>query len=305
MLGYRALLALGQAEAETEESSIWDTISFGWPELIQVLGTLVFAVLLAWAFKRFILKKFKVMAAKTDNDVDDRLVYFLSRFYKGIIFFIVLLVILKILKIELTPLLAGAGILGIAVAYAAKDMIANFLSGIFLLVDQPIKIGDRILIERIGRDWGAWGDVVDVGLRTTTVKNTDGVFVTYPNANLADSVISNFTPNDDPIRFRVRLLVDYDTDIEKALELMVEVAGQDETVLDEPAPSALVRQFVDQATGKLDFGALVELRCYVTDIRVRTRVRSRLLLAIKAIFDENAIRLARPYSPASKATNKA
>lgn len=304
MLAQRALLALGQAEAEQEEGGVWDSISFGWPEVIQIAGTLLFAILLAWAFKRFILKKFQVMAAKTDNDVDDRLVYFLSRFYKGMIGFIVLLLILKILNIELTPLLAGAGILGIAVAYAAKDMIANFLSGIFLLVDQPIKIGDRILIERIGRDWGSWGDVVDVGLRTTTVKNTDGVFVTYPNANFADSVISNFTPNDDPIRFRVRLLVDYDTDMKKALELMVDVAQKDETVLDAPAPSALVRQFVDQATGKLDFGALVELRCFVTDIRVRTRVRSRLLLAIKEIFDKNGIRLARPYSPLGKTQEK-
>ena len=182
----------------------------GWHELLEISGIILGAVLFSWAFKRLVLVRFKRMAERTDNDVDDRLVYFLARFYKGILAFAVVLVVLRILKIELTPLLAGAGIIGIGIAYGAKDVIGNFLAGVFLLVDRPIKRGDRILIERIGQDWGSWGDVVDVGLRSTTVKNTDGVHVTYPNAKLAESIIKNFTPGDKPTRFRIRVLIDLD-----------------------------------------------------------------------------------------------
>lgn len=264
----------------------------GWHEIAEISGIILLALLLGWAFKRLVLVRFQRMAERTDNDVDDRLVYFLARFYKGLIAFAVALVVLRILRIELTPLLAGAGIIGIGIAYGAKDVIGNFLAGIFLLVDRPIKRGDRILIERIGRDWGSWGDVVDVGLRSTTVKNTDGVFVTYPNAKLAESIIRNFSPTDDPVRFRVRVLVSYDDDIELALSLMMEVAKAEAGVLDDPPPFALLRSLFRQSTTQLYDGALLELRCFVKDVRVRTKLRSKLLLGIKRSFDEHGISLA-------------
>ncbi|MBT3219879.1 MAG: mechanosensitive ion channel, partial [Proteobacteria bacterium] len=194
--------------AEVDESTL-----VAIDQAFNVVGTLIIAVIAAWAFKRFILRRFEVMAARTDNDVDDRLLFLLRRFYNAIVAFVVLLLVLQILGIEITPLLAGAGLAGFAVAYASKDVLGNFLSGVFLLIDRPLKIGDRIMIERIGSQWGSWGDVVDVGLRTTTVKNTDGVCVTNPNAKLAESVIKNFTPEDgEPVRFRVRFLVDLDND---------------------------------------------------------------------------------------------
>ncbi len=271
----------------------------GWSEIVQIAGTILIAVVAAWAFQRIVLRRFERLAKRTDNDVDDRLVYFMSRFYKGLIAFAALLVVLRVLRVELTPLLAGAGIVGIAVAYAAKDILGNLLSGIFLLIDRPIKHGDRIRIERIGRDWGSWGDVVDVGLRTTTVKNTDGVHVTYPNAKLAESIIQNFSPTRDPVRFRVRVLVAYEADLEQALSLMEEVARRDPVILDEPAPGAVVRSLVSQSEGRLYDGALLELRCYVKDIRVRTRQRSKLLIAIKKAFGERGIRLAQPTSPST------
>lgn len=287
--------------AEAEGSSNGESLSLGehleryvtWGTVFEILATVIAAYMVGWIFKRYVLVRVQRLAAQTDNDIDDRLVYFLNRFYKGIIGFIVLLVILKILRIELTPLLAGAGIVGIAVAYASKDIIGNFLSGVFLLVDRPIKIGDRIRIERIGDQWGSWGDVIDVGLRTTTVRNTDGVFVTYPNAKLAESVIKNFSPEDRKVRFRVRILVDYGTDLEQALSTMVDVATEDETVLDDPAPGAVVRSLLDESAGHMGGGALLELRCFVEDIRIRTKLRSKLLIEIKRRFDEEGIELAR------------
>lgn len=274
----------------------------GWHEIAEITGIVFVALLLGWAFKRLVLTRFRRMAERTDNDVDDRLVYFLARFYKGFIAFAVVLVVLRILRIELTPLLAGAGIIGIGIAYGAKDVIGNFLAGVFLLVDRPIKRGDRILIERIGRDWGSWGDVVDVGLRSTTVKKTDGVYVTYPNAKLAESVIRNFSPTADPVRFRVRQLVSYDADIELALRLMMEVAEAKGEVLDDPPPFALLRSLFRQSTTQLYDGALLELRCFVEDIRVRTKLRSRLLLGIKRAFDEHGITLAQHHPGATSLT---
>jgi len=264
-----------------------------WGALLEIGATVVVAIIVSILFKHYVLRYFERMASRTDNDVDDRLVWFVRRFYKGILVFVVLVVVLKILDIELTPLLAGAGIAGIAVAYAAQDIIGNFLSGVFLLVDRPIKIGDRIRIERIGTDWGTWGDVVDVGLRSTTVRNTDGVLVTYPNAKLAESIIKNFSPVEGRVRFRIRVMVDLNTDLEHALDTLVAAAREHSEVLDDPEPHALVWSLYEQDTGHMGHGVLLELRCFVGDIRVRSRLRSRVYLSIHKKFREEGIQLAR------------
>jgi small-conductance mechanosensitive channel len=266
----------------------------GLSRLGEVLGTTFMVLLAAVLFKRYVLVRFEAMAAATDNDVDDRLVYFLRRFYNGIVLFSLMLVLFRLLGIELTPLLASAGIVGIAIAYAAKDILGNFLSGIFLLLDRPLKMGDRIKIESIGTTWGSWGDVIDVGLRSTTIKNTDGVYVTYPNARLADSIIKNFTPAaSTSTRFRIRVAVDPDADLRRALEVLLQVAREEPRVEPEPAPSAVLRSLYDDAHGAVAAGAVLELRCHVADIRIRARLRSDMLLAIREALHAAGISLAR------------
>jgi small-conductance mechanosensitive channel len=290
----RALLATAAGEAKPKQFLQQLIERVGWTEIVKIGTIMLAAIILVLVFKHYVIGRLTKLAEQTETDVDDRLVFFLSRLYKGLIAFVTLLIVLRILKVELTPLLAGAGIAGIAVAYASKDIIGNFLSGVFLLIDRPIKIGDRILIERIGTDWGSWGDVVDVGLRSTTVANTDGVHVTYPNAKLAESVIRNFSPNDDPIRFRVRVLVDYSADVEGAIEALVAVAQAQPDVLSEPPPKALLRSLYGGSSNATYDGALLELRCFVPDIRVRTSLRSRLLVAIKKSFDDQGFTFAHP-----------
>ena len=268
--------------------------SFGWTELAEIVGTVVVAFVLAFVLKRFVIRRLERLASKTDNDVDDRLVHFTSRFYKGIIAFIALIVVLRILRVEISPLLAGAGIFGIGVAYAAKDVIGNFLAGVVLLIDRPVKIGDRIQIERIGSQWGSWGDVVDVGLRTTTVRNTDGVYVTYPNAKLSESIINNFSPSHGHVRFRVRALADIHSDLHKAIDVLEQLALDHVDVIDDPAPNAVVRSIYNEDGGPSYQGALLELRCYTLDVRKRTRIRSDLLLAIPTSLAEAGVELYRP-----------
>lgn len=291
MYGTSHLEVLAEAEAGFFASL---QESLGWGELAEVAGTVLAAIFLAVIFKRFVVTRLRRFAAETDNDVDDRLVDFVSRFYKGIIAFIALIIVLKILNVEITPLLAGAGIFGIGIAYAAKDIIGNFLAGVVMLVDQPIKIGDRIQIERIGSQWGSWGDVVDVGLRTTTVRNTDGVFVTYPNAKLSESIINNFSPSEGHVRFRVRVLIDINADMEKALAVLEQLARDHDAVIDDPAPNAVVRSIYNEDGGSKYQGALLELRCYTLDVRKRTRIRSELLVAIPSSLSEAGIRMYRP-----------
>ena len=230
-------------------------------------------------FRLIVLRGLNKIARATENDLDDRLVHFIRRFYAIGLFFALVMLILSANNIEITPLLASAGIAGIAIGLAAKETLADILSGIFLIVDRPMRMGDRIKIERIGTHWGSWGDVVDIGLRRTQIRNTDGVIVNYPNSVLAGSVITNFSFEDKPVRVRVRFQVGYDADLDRVSSLAKEAIHATEGVIADSA-DIVVRSVWDDDGGHSLGGILVEGRYRIADVRQRTRIRSRVLQSI-------------------------
>ena len=242
--------------------------------LILLGGVLVHIV-----FRMLILRGLNKLAHATENDLDDRLVHFIRRFYALGLMFALVMMILSANNIEITPLLASAGIVGIAIGLAAKETLADILAGIFLIVDRPMRMGDRIKIERIGDHWGSWGDVVDIGLRRTQIRNTDGVIVNYPNNTLASSVITNFSFEDKPVRVRVRFQVNYDADLEVVSDLARKAIHACEGVLPDSA-DIVIRSVWDDSGGHNLGGVLVEGRYRIADVRERTRIRSRVLAGI-------------------------
>lgn len=242
----------------------------------------------------FILKGLDRLAGATDNDLDDRLVHFLRSFYKLILVFALFLVILRIHGIQVTPLLASAGIAGIALGLAAKETLADILAGVFLITDRPIRIGDRVKIERIGKHWGAWGDVLDIGLRRTCIRNTDGVAVNYPNNILANSIITNFShEGESPMRVRVRFQLNHDVDLDLACEVARKAIQGTEPIMVDSA-EVVVRSLWHDDGGHMNSGILVEGRYRIPDIRERTRIRSQVLKNILAAFKQSNIKLASP-----------
>ena len=195
--------------------------------------------------------------------------------------------------IAVTPLLASAGIAGIAIGMAAKETLADILSGVFLIADRPVRIGDRVKIESIGKHWGGWGDVVDLGLRRTQIRNTDGVIVNYPNSLLANSIITNFSFEDEPVRVRVRFQVNYSADLEQASEVARRAIEAVEQVLPETA-EIVVRSLWDDERGHTLAGILLEGRYRIADVRHRTKIRSLVLKSIAQAFQREGIPLASP-----------
>jgi small-conductance mechanosensitive channel len=251
------------------------------------------AILLHLVIKVFVLRGLKQLAVSTDNDLDDRLVHFLQRFYFYILLFALFMVCLRIHGIPITPLLASAGIAGIALGMAAKETLADILSGIFLIADRPVRFGDRVKIKSIGRHWGSWGDVIDLGLRRTRIRNTDGVIVNYPNSLLANSIITNFSYEDKPVRVRVRFQVNYDADLEKASSVAQEAIGGTENVMAETA-EIVVRSLWDDDRGHTLAGVLMEGRYRIEDVRHRTKIRSGVLKNLTKAFQREGIPLASP-----------
>lgn len=240
------------------------------------------------AVRLVLMKRLVRLARSTTNDLDDRLVHFFRRFFGITVFFMVLLAVLKIHEVEISPLLAGAGILGITIGLAAKETLADILAGIFLVTDRPMRVGNRVKVEEIGRDWGGWGDVVDIGLRRTMIRNTDGVIVNYPNHVLANSVITNFSSFEGPMRVRIRFQVGYDADPEKVRLCATRVIEGTPGVIS-GSTEIVTRSLWDDKGGHMLGGVLMEARYRIEDVRERTRIRSRVLENILKALQEASI----------------
>lgn len=252
-------------------TDIWGQFNNIYKSITVLITAFVFYALC----RSLILKKLQDLAASTANDLDDRLVYFVKQFIGIFALFCTATLLLKINGIQISPLLAGAGIVGVSLGFAAKETIADVLAGIFLIADQPVRIGDRIKIEKIGSHWGSWGDVVDIGLRRTRIKNTDGVYINYPNAVLANSIITNFSYQKSPVRVRIRFQVDYDADLNATRRITTEAVASCRDVLPDSAQTII--RSLDDSQGNMLTGVLIEARYHIADVRRRTKIRSEVL----------------------------
>lgn len=178
--------------------------------------------------------------------------------------------------------LAGAGIVGIAVGFAAKDTLANFFSGIFILADAPYQVGDFIVL-----DTGERGMVTHIGLRSTRLLTRDDIEVTLPNAVIGNAKITNESGGRwEKQRVRVRVGVAYGSDIDRVSEILLSVARDNPTVDDDPEPRVRFRSFGESG---LDF----ELLGWVHQPVLRGRVLHELNSEVYKRFA--AARIEIPY----------
>jgi small-conductance mechanosensitive channel len=185
--------------------------------------------------------------------------------------------------IDMTAWLASAGIIGIAVGFAAKDSIANLLSGIFILADSPYKINDYIVI-----DSGERGKVTHIGLRSTRILTRDDLEVNIPNAMIANGKIVNESSGRHiKSRTRIAVSVAYGSDIDQVKALLMDEAQQESQICDDPEPRVRFRSF--GASG-LD----LELLVWIDDPEIRGRVKDSLNSSIYKRFALEGIEI--PYS---------
>jgi small-conductance mechanosensitive channel len=162
-------------------------------------------------------------------------------------------VMFSIWGINMTAWLASAGVAGIAIGFAAKDTLANLISGVFILTDVPYKIGDWIVL-----DSGERGKVTNIGIRTTRMINTDDMEVTVPNAVIGNATLTNESGGDTGKEYRVKVpfSVAYGSDIDEVEKIVLEIADKNENVLSKPAPRVRFRMF---GASSLDYELLVRV----------------------------------------------
>ena len=211
--------------------------------------TSFYIIISAWILSTFLFSVIHIygrrFAQLSDTDIDDRLVELFELVIRYVIWFVAIMAILKVFDIDMTPLLAGAGIAGIAIALAAQDLISNFFGGAIITVDKPFKVGDRIKVE----DY--YGDVLSVGTRSTRIKTLDYQIVTIPNNKLTTNIIINYSEPDQKLRITIPVSVAYGNDPGRVKEILLEIA-QDAIkntgyLLADPAPTVFFTEFAESS----------------------------------------------------------
>ncbi|MDX2428766.1 MAG: mechanosensitive ion channel family protein [Xanthomonadales bacterium] len=194
-------------------------------------------------------------------------------------------VFLMVWGINPTAWLASAGVIGIAVGFAAKDTLANLLSGIAIVADTPYKIGDYIVI-----DTGERGRVTNLGMRSTRLLTRDDVEVTVPNAVIANAKIINESGGPwVKHRIRVPVGVAYGSDVDEVCSILEEITANLPGIVNQPAPRVRMRAL---GNSSLDF----ELLAWIDHPELRGRVRHDLLMKIYKVFNEKGISIPYPQT---------
>ncbi|MBU8869271.1 MAG: mechanosensitive ion channel [Gemmatimonadales bacterium] len=195
--------------------------------------------------------------------------------FKVIVFATQAWLILSTWNVNLTSWLASAGVVGIAVGFAAKDTLANFISGVFILVDSPYEVGQYIVIDGVTR-----GMVTDIGMRSTRILTRDNVEVTVPNAVIGNAKIINESSGPSPLmRVRVNVSVAYGSDVEEVKEVLMSCCHEVPHASNAKEPSV---RFTAMGASSVDF----QVRVWVEEPEFRGRVVDTLNTRIyKALLE--------------------
>jgi potassium-dependent mechanosensitive channel len=192
-----------------------------------------------------------------------------------------LLFALAILGVELQNFAIVAGALGIGIGFGLQNLVSNFASGLILLFERPVRVGDTVVVD------GEWGTIKKIGLRSTVMLTFDQSEMIVPNADLVSEKVVNWTLSNPVARIILPVGVAYGTNIQQVLAILTESGSAHDAVLSDPPPQALFIQFGDSS---LDF----ELRVWVKQIRQRLEVRSVVLTEVERRFAEAGIEIPFP-----------
>jgi small-conductance mechanosensitive channel len=188
-----------------------------------------------------------------------------------------LLVVVQTAGIDLTTLNVLAGALGLGIGFGLQTIVANFIAGLIIMFERPIKIGDRIVVGETE------GDVVSIGARGTTVVDNDGIAVIVPNLSFITENVINWKYSGNEVRFKIPVSVAYGSDARKVEAALLEVAKANPDILDTPAPAVRMMEFGDN-------GVHFELRAWTrTLINKKGILFSNLNFAIYEAFNAEGI----------------
>jgi len=218
-------------------------------KLVNSLMALVFVLILVRLVDIFLDAWGMTFAKKTKTKIDDVLLPMFHKASRIVFIVIAVMWVLHIWNINITPYLAGAGIVGVVLGLALQDSLRNVFGGVTLILDKTYQMGDKIKLES-----GEVGSIHDIGLRSTKLITFDNEIIYIPNGYLANSRVQNYTRPSPKVRTSVEFGVEYGVDVEKVKKVVLGAIGKIENVLTDPEPAV---SFLEMGDFALKFKAYI------------------------------------------------
>jgi small-conductance mechanosensitive channel len=243
--------------------------------LVQIF--LLVALLIAVFWISSGTKRFLFNRLLAESGLDRSLQYAIAQVIGNIVLVVGIFVVLENTGIHLAALTVFAGAVGVGVGFGLQNIASNFISGLVILAERPIAIGDRVEVAGIA------GQVEHIGARSTVIRTNDNIMMIVPNTKFIDSPVTNWTYGDRRVRFRIPVGVAYGSDVNKVRDALLAVAHENPETLKEPEPTVFLDQFGDSS---IDFRLMV----WSSEMSDRpSRYRSEINFAIAEKFHEVGI----------------
>jgi len=206
---------------------------------LNIIYLIVLTGLLFWLSNKFKNIFVERVLGKTHLDLGARIA--IGTIIRYVVLLVGFLIIVQTVGINLTTLNVLAGAVGIGVGFGLQNVASNFISGLIILFERPVKVGDRIQVGDVD------GKVTGIGARSTTVRTNDNITIIVPNSKFIEENVVNWSFANQSVRFRVPVGVAYDSDLNLVKKLLLEVAEENADVLRDPKAAVRLIEFGDSA----------------------------------------------------------
>lgn len=252
-------------------------ISLSLVQMFLLIALLIGVFWFSSRTKRFLFNRFLVKSG-----LDRALQYAIAQIVSNLVLVIGIFIVLENTGIHLGALTVFAGAVGVGVGFGLQNIASNFISGLVILAERPITIGDRVEVA------GVVGQVQQIRARSTVILTNDNIAMIVPNSKFIDSPVTNWTYSDPRVRFRVPIGVAYGSDVNKVREALIAAGRSNSHVLEDPAPSVFLNKFGESS---IDF----ELVVWSSEMSHRpSRFKSDLNFAIEEKLREAGIEIPFP-----------
>jgi len=241
----------------------------------------VIILIIAFYFLSRILRGILRKRVLTHFKITDSAKFVFLRLTHYIVMFIGIIIAFNTVGIQLTSLVVGLSVLGVGIAFGLQNITSNFISGIILLFERNVNVGDFISVGNV------MGQVKSIRIRSTTIVTLDNIMLIVPNSKFIEDTVTNWSVEDPKIRVSVPIGVAYGSDTELVTRLLLRAAEEHEEVLSDPAPRV---QFTGFGNSSLDFILLLWI-CNAID---RQRIVSDLNYVIEKLFRKNGVTIPFP-----------
>ena len=222
------------------------------------------------------------VAKETESQLDDEFLPLIEKVAAIFIFIMALVAILKHFNQDIYLLVTVLGVGSLAIGLAAKDTLANMISGFTLMVDRPFRPGDRVELNS-----GEIGDVMDIGIRSTKIRTFFNTILVVPNSDLVNSRVINHSYPDAKVSGRIEVGVAYGTDIDKTKQVMIDAAFAVDEVLKDPEPKVYFTSFGDCSLNML-------MAYWVDSYSIRFATQDKINMEINSRFEKEGIEIPFP-----------